>query len=407
MTSAPSSILLQNLSASCRFLRRAYAEGGKKLFPQAPTSLKAGDEALHFFADELGVGIRPLEKWRSHQLSAATVNGGDAATRTSTLFQQVLTNCPSPHDATLQRTSVERLGFVLSPFVRLSAASSVEGPSSKWIADQSSQFVAAQNIPAGMLLMSIPTECALVSSAPQSEAGDLLLDNHMHIDDLAAQLWSYSEDPSAPHYHYANYLLNTVTPPKNLPFLKKMDLTCPDVIPMWEMFHQQMEKSPLSEFLHSRLSPEEYLWFVSVVMSRRSGLSTLIPVFDKLNHDVVPNSYFSMSSESTFCGLDIVDNIVAGVDSTFLFTPYIHLFAINPIPRGHPLTISYSDLNPKSPEGSDVWRICWGFVPDQVCDYTEGELREVAGVVVGRRIEELSTHFPLPAPTATNLESKL
>lgn len=367
------------------------------MFPEAPESPKACAETLQFFAEELGLGLAPLVKWRSHQLSAATLTT-ETTSRSKALFQQVLDSCPQPHDATLLRSSVERLGFVMSPFVRLAAAANVlQGAttSHRTIIDTGSQFVAARDIPAGMLLMSIPTESALTSNAPQTESGDLLLDNHMHIDDLAAQLLSYSEDRTAPHYDYANYLLNTVTPPKNLPFLKKMDLVCPDAVPMWDMFHTTMTKSPLNEFLHSRLTPEEYLWFVSVVMSRRSGLTTLIPVLDKLNHDEVPNSYFSMSSESSFCGLDVVDNLVAGVDLSLIFTPYIHLFAINPIPRGHALTISYSDQNPKSPEGSDLWRISWGFVPEKVCEYTESELREVAGVVVGRRIEQLSTHFPV------------
>lgn len=384
------SILLRNLASSCRYLRRAYAEEGKKVFPDELGTVNGGVDALSFFAEELCIGRQPLDVWRSHQITRlnCSMDGGSGSDRAKINFKKLLSSC-SPQDATLLESAVKDLRFVVSPFVRLANLGDSLGGGS--------QFVASQNIPAGMLLMSIPTECALVSGAPQSEAGDVLFDHHLHIDDLAAQLWTFSEDASSPHHVYANYLLQNVVPPRNLPFMAKEELECADTVPIWEMFHKQMEKQPLNELLHKNLSPDEYLWFVSVVMSRRSGLATLIPVLDKLNHDPVPNAYFSMAQESSFCGLDLVDNIVAGVDHDVLFEPYIHLFAINPIAKGRPLTISYSDQSPRDPHGRDSWRLSWGFVPNECCVYKEHELREVAGVVVGRRVEQLSLQFPPPS----------
>jgi hypothetical protein len=164
-----------------------------------------------------------------------------------------------------------------------------------------------------------------------------------------------------------------------------------------------MQRTPLSGILGAALSEHEggpsaaldvYQWYVSVVMSRRCGLSMIAPFLDKLNHSHEPNAYFSMATSRSMCVLDVVDNMVSGVDDTLLQEPFLHVFSIQPIPKGSPVTISYSTANPLHPGGRDAWRASWGFVPTQSSVFTEDELRVFAGIVAARRVEKLTSLFP-------------
>eukprot|EP00331_Platyophrya_macrostoma_P006756 CAMPEP_0176426100 /NCGR_PEP_ID=MMETSP0127-20121128/11754_1 /TAXON_ID=938130 /ORGANISM="Platyophrya macrostoma, Strain WH" /LENGTH=71 /DNA_ID=CAMNT_0017807329 /DNA_START=81 /DNA_END=293 /DNA_ORIENTATION=- len=70
-----------------------------------------------------------------------------------------------------------------------------------------------------------------------------------------------------------------------------------------------------------------------------------------------------MATDRSMCGVDLIDNLVAGVDSSLIQEPHLHVFSIQPIPKGAPITISYSVANVKEAAGQDAWNVSWGFVP--------------------------------------------
>ncbi|GET87839.1 hypothetical protein, conserved [Leishmania tarentolae] len=238
-----------------------------------------------------------------------------------------------------------------------------------------SRWYATRSIPAGMFLMSLPTEAVLFANPPP--ATDPVLTFYMQVEELVGQLVSAIEDVTAPHHGYASYLCDSVVPSRNLPFLTTADMQqvfrmtaagsaaqlsqvrahATDVgaddggafdspaLSLVSFFHEDMAGQPLSDYLRTRLSPPEYAWWVSVVLSHRTGTTSLLPMIDKLNHSPFPNCYYTMATEDTMCGLDVLDNLLAGVPGELLYQPYVHVFALCNIPAGAELTLCYASAS--------------------------------------------------------------
>lgn len=283
----------------------------------------------------------------------------------------------------------------------------------------------------------LAAEGRILATGTTDPAASLSSSGRHHHDDAAASMELSS------HATYVSYLKETVVPPKNLPFLTLNDLLTyheqqqqaastnnnnnplatssssteknggdgathnntnsgsssnsglsSGAVDVCNFFHQEMGGEPLSDVLREALTPDEYRWYVSLVLSRRLRSGLLVPLLDKLNHHHEPNSYFTMASESEFCALDVLDNILAGVETLYLHEPYLHVFSIAPIAKGEPITMSYLDRGVSTAEEKDVWQLAWGFVPEKRGVYTEPELLEVAGLVAARRMQQRSTLFP-------------
>lgn len=249
-------------------------------------------------------------------------------------------------------------------------------------AQDTSTFFALRDIPAGMFILSIPTEAVFFARPPP--ASDVVLSYFMHVEDLIGQLVAAAEeDGQASHKGYVRYLMQSVVPCRNLPFLTREEmqtlmptLACPatdattqgeafggdhvrvdgphethvrrtthhshPAWQLWQFFHEDMAGLPLSPYLRERLSKEEYAWWVSLVLSRREGAATYIPLVDKFNHDPSPTCYYTMSTPDTFCAIDVLDNLMAGVSGTLLYQPHVHVFTIHHVRAGEPLTLCYA-----------------------------------------------------------------
>ncbi|KPA78613.1 putative mitochondrial hypothetical protein [Leptomonas pyrrhocoris] len=255
--------------------------------------------------------------------------------------------------------------------------------------EECSRWYATQPIPAGMFLLSIPTEAVLFANPPP--ASDPLLGYFMQVEELVAQLVDAAATGGTAHHGYASYLCDSVVPCRNLPFLTPADLqkefsreaaaasggeagshlssgppppllrglaenrgqdesdsnreasaSDSPAISLLSFFHDDMSGEPLSDYLRARLSKAEYAWWVSLVLSHRAGSSSLLPMLDKLNHSPIPNCYYTMATEETVCGLDVMDNLLAGVPEELLYQPYVHLFAMRDIKAGEELTLCYA-----------------------------------------------------------------
>lgn len=435
--SAGPSILLRNIHCSLSALARHYEQGpsgqldipqvgggtappsGARLkgtsslsaFPADPQNADEGHRVLHFFCKELNMGSDALLQWRQrlqemmerrwrlatppHLKDSASLeqpwikvapssrksdlNRAGGPSRSSSAWLR-----PRQQDMQLIRSAVGQLKLVVSPLILLSPppiyAAEAPGtgvqpnarPSSH---EECSRWFATRPIPAGMILMSIPTEAALLADPPST--ADPILRYFMQVEELAAQLVAAVAETSSPHHGYATYLCDSVVPSRNLPFLSENDIsqlldsgaglpaeegsvssslssppprgeapaqdsrTSPAQL-LWTMFHEEMKGEPLSSYLRQRLGREEYAWWVSLVLSHRSGSTTLLPIVDKLNHSPAPNCHYTMSTESSFCGLDVVDNLVANVPLELLYQPYAHVFAMQNIAAGEELTLCYS-----------------------------------------------------------------
>lgn len=327
---------------------------------------------------------------------------------------------PRLQDAAVVRSAVRDLRFLVSPLLLLSpppytsdaADYGVLGTSPSRLAvpaaasmapqhrrrrpasqEECSRWYATQPIPAGMFLMSIPTQAVLFAHPPPTS--DPLLTYFMHVEELVAQLVEAAATETAPHHGYATYLCDSVVPCSNLPFMtpgelqrvfaqeaaakstlsgdegsltskfERHGLRAPleqsrksheeaaeseeaepfsdsPAFSLLSFFHEDMGGEPLSNYLRSRLSKEEYAWWVSLVLSHRAGSSSLLPMIDKLNHSPLPNCYYTMATEESVCGLDVLDNLFAGVPEELLYQPYVHLFAIRDIAAGEELTLCYA-----------------------------------------------------------------
>lgn len=150
------------------------------------------------------------------------------------------------------------------------------------------------------------------------------------------------------------------------------------------------------------------------------------------------------------CGLDVLDNLLAGVPAGRLYEPHVHLFALRSIRAGEAITLSYSDLDPSTPsfsphqqqtataaeskllegetstsgsnesggaaaeatspppppplgddDGAALWRATWGFVPEDKPLLPESDLLAMASIVAERRLLSRARMFP-PDPPAAN-----
>ncbi|CCW69601.1 unnamed protein product [Phytomonas sp. Hart1] len=425
-------------------------------FPHEPTTAEEGERVLSFFCEELGMGADVLSTWRFQLHESINRRWGPpysgapdkmnlaSAAHPATLssspeaisVQQGLEDKIFPSSGSSAYTKVDgdrKLWFmpraadsafinscrfdlkaIISPFVTLSprgystwSAAIDTSQSPPRAHSQTSRFYATKHIPAGMFVLSLPTEAVFFADPPR--ATDPLLDYFIHLEDLAGQLISVSDDPTAPHFGYVQYLKENVVPVRNLPFISREEVMkllkihiasaenqaagsvvssfppptltavsqedtaeprtastpMSPALSLWDFFHQDMKGEPLSPYVREKLrftSPfpsdgdrhtaanptqwaigkAEYAWWISLVLSRREGSATLVPLIDKLNHSPLPNTSFTMSTPSSLCGIDVLDNLFAGVPLEWLCHPYVHVFTIREVQPGEELTLCYT-----------------------------------------------------------------
>lgn len=374
------------------------------------------------------------------------------------------------------QSMMDDLKSVVSPLVTLCPPAGGATGAAPRTEAEASRLYAVQDIPAGMVLLSVPTDAAFFAQPPP--ASDALLHYFMQVEDLVGQLVAAGESPDgASHHRYVEYLRESVVPCRNLPFLRRKDLAAllqpnpaggeaveerergedggraasPATV-LYEFFHTEMGREPLSPYLRERLDADAYSWWVSLVLSRRSGAATLLPLVDKLNHSPVPNCCVTMSSAETLCGLDLLDNAIAAVPAELLGQPYVHVSAMRDLRRGEELTLCYAsaseglyttassgrpppppaqatseaveelarDTAPldfaseaelvafarrhahrgkqevETPEGRAAWQLQWGFVPPCDSVFSARDLKQMALLVAEKRINTRTELFPLP-----------
>nr|CCC94319.1 conserved hypothetical protein [Trypanosoma congolense IL3000] len=452
MTGSNSSLLLRNLHCSVPTIARLYREATSSVgctpsgepnnitLPLEISTAKDGENVLEFFCRELGLGVSSLRLWRE-----GLINGMRRRWKYEQCSGRVPSGmsrahlAPNNDDVLFIRSSIDDLRAVVSPLLTITQPRRRE-------TQHGTSFVATRRILPGVFLLSLPTSAIFFSRPPP--ATDPLTSFFMHVEDLVGQLVAVEcgvcPDGLPPsHAGYVNYLKRSVCPCNNLPFLDRSEVTrilsqgksVPSVqtgtddkqkpinspaLELWEYFHCDMEGLPLGEFLRERLTKEEYAWWVSLVLSRRSGAATLIPVVDKLNHHPEPNCYYTMATEESFCGIDVFDNLLAGVDSELLYEPYLHTFSIREIEEGEELTLCYASpplssaqrgaettavggggdsggISVSLAEGRAAWQLQWGFIPTTDSPYTSRDLLEVATIVAERRVDLRQKLFP-PQP---------
>lgn len=159
----------------------------------------------------------------------------------------------------------------------------------------------------------------------------------------------------------------------------------------------------------------------------------LVPFVDFMNHSHRnSNAFYTMpASAASMTGLDLVDNIFAGVRTDRLLEPHLHVFSIRPVEKKfQEITMSYSDVDPvwvahedeqdnhddadaskKSTKntdalgaetrplldcGEDIWHLLYGFVPERRTDAPLRALQQVAEVVARSRLARRRELFPHP-----------
>ncbi|KEG15142.1 hypothetical protein DQ04_00171060 [Trypanosoma grayi] len=449
MSRAGASLLLRNLHCSLPAIARLYKEAGETAATGAAHShryeashnelpldvslVADGEAVLDFFCRELNMGASALRRWRSGLAKAAHRRwrlGNDSHQKDT--MQSVWP--VNEDDLLFVQSAMEDLKAVVSPFLTLSQ------PQSK-SAVRGITFVATQRILPGVFLLSLPVAAIFFAQPPPSN--DPLTSFFMHVEELVGQLVAAGDGVNPDGWHpshagYVDYLKKSVAPSNNLPFLelgeinrlvsdaKMAKMMLPQkkkintevlegnnnisspAIHLWNYFHRDMGGLPLSSYLCERLSRDEYLWWVSLVLSRRAGAATLIPVVDKLNHHPEPNCYYTMATEESFCGIDVFDNLLAGVPSELLYEPFLHTFSIREIQKGEELTLCYASptINPNqrlpggggmsvtSGEGRAAWLLQWGFIPERDSPYSSSDLQEVASIVAERRVDLRQEQFP-------------
>ncbi|KAH9589447.1 SET domain [Trypanosoma melophagium] len=442
MSHAGPSLLLRNLHCTLPAIGRLYEGADSSLvgvaggcrrasspitLPREVSTREEGEAVLDFFCQELNMGASSLRRWRSGLAKAVKRRWWSGETDKNPKIKSGL--LPKERDDLLfVRSAMGDLKAIVSPFLTL-APSQTQGIT------YGSSFVATRRILPAVFLLSLPVAAVFFAQPPPS--ADPVTSFFMHVEDLVGQLvvaGSGSEpDGWCPsHAGYVDYLKKSVVPSNNLPFLEKEEiiqllkeekkkktisgnksvtknnLEKSPAVQLWEYFHDDMNGLPLTAFLRERLSKEEYAWWVSLVLSRRSGAATLIPVVDKLNHHPEPNCYYTMSTEESFCGIDVFDNLLAGVPSDLLYEPYLHTFSIREIHEGEELTLCYASptlhgkqsgstsggISVTSPEGRAAWQVQWGFIPEMDSPYSSDDLKEVATIVAERRVDLRQMNFP-------------
>ncbi|CAG9572509.1 conserved hypothetical protein [Leishmania major strain Friedlin] len=372
---------------------------GPSLLPRPPTSSLSSSQTLPGIRGAAVSGSTvPWTRVRCAHATAASAplaspvpssaaDAADSASSSSFLWLR-----PRLQDVAVVRSAMQSLKFIVSPLLLLScppvvvasppragspgASAAVHHDTARPTSyEECSRWYATRPIPAGMFLMSLPTEAVLFANPPP--ATDPLLTFYMQVEELVGQLVSAVADVTAPHHGYASYLCDSVVPSRNLPFLTTADVqqlfrTTTDgsaaplphvpahaadvgedasgvaespALSLVSFFREDMAGEPLSAYLRTRLSRPEYAWWVSLVLSHRAGTTSLLPMIDKLNHSPFPNCYYTMATEDTMCGIDVLDNLLAGVPGELLYQPYVHVFALRDIPAGAELTLCYASAS--------------------------------------------------------------
>ena len=320
------------------------------------------------WAGWLGIGIENLLSWRRQ-----------VAVRNEAL-KRTTSTC---RDAGLLRWACSHGGLV-APNVELAAATDIPGTT----------LIPTVDTPTGMYVASIPRSLILEVPHPTFEPPkeDPVRSFIAETEELMYKILVAAADPDSLHHDYIMYLRHSLEPPRNLPFLAPDELETDEAKELLAVM-QQCVSSPL----HPRLTgvpSREYRWAMSMALSRRCSGTMLHPLLDKLNHSVTPNSYCTMSSKDGMTGVDVFDNLLAGVPEESLFDPFIHLFTLERVSRGTAFTLSYSDASPKDPSEKDSWIVNWGMVPHAVTTVSAVGLRDLAAMIARRRVVVREQLFP-------------
>jgi hypothetical protein len=354
------------------------------------------------WAPFFGLGAQSLSKWRQ------------AVRRHNATFARPAADGNPLSD--LLREGSESWGAVLSPFLEVRDLGPPLGTT----------FVARRPIEAGMFLISLPVASMILAQTPpvqhpagaqkgssSDDARESIESTRFvaDVEDLATQLlWALS-DPSDNHHAYAMFLRQVPAPP-NLPYMKPWQFKSMEGAEMHMLFeHEFKTDRPLCPGLHG-VSEMEKRWAIAHVLSRRVGKRALCPVVDLLNHHVSPNAHYTaMTFDSTpatadredashtgeasqLTALDVLDNVMAGVEDDALLEPHLHVFSLVRIAAGAPITLSYSAADPHAAEGQDMWMLQWGFVPPAPSELSSKALDEAVSVISQHRLHRRRELFP-------------
>lgn len=504
---------------------------------------------------EFELGNQSLTRWRKayhnkFNWSKHAADGGDCSKFLERLCPQVAGGGDEKQqhasriaaDRQLIKDAVMIGNCVVSPFVALAGSTTPSTDDASSPLANTSTFIAARNIPAGVFLMSVPTEAVLSAEGGEGAAvlaayhadlegdedsrrqlatsaarhglllSDVLSGNvfMLSVEELAMQL-AASMCPEEEEVDlrgeadegnnftdaYVKYLLQSVKPPKNLPYLAEAEIgdvnaqePTSTIHALWRFFHKYQKQQPLNlaafrqlllgesydeqlayfyRRAHGAHAPlpssslmeqqpniiavsktlpplpadalAEYHWLVSVALSRRLGGTVMCPLVDKLNHCVnttaaanncaeasaepsaqggeqqranqghpapeqsppqhAPNAYYTMATTEALCGVDVFDNLVAGVSADRLYVPHVHVFSLRSIRKGDPITISYSDVDPTTAmakggeyDGAALWKCFWGFRPIAKATLSESDLLSMASITAERRLLQRKAMFP-------------
>lgn len=324
------------------------------------------------WATVLDIGLPSLQKWRGAVgAHMQRIKAGELEDR---------------DDHGLMRCCAERLSCIVSPFLRL-ARQELPGET------RGTTFFARCDLPAGCFLLSVPEGSVMRSDAPLGGI-DPIDDFVIALEDLAAKLLQAVVDPASPWHGYATYLREFYAdPPRNLPYLQEADVQSPLARELVARM-QSLASKPQNLLLRG-VRESDYRWACGTVLARRCASVMLCPLMDKLNHSATPNAYYTMATQSNMCGVDVVDNLMSGVPEKDLYAPYLHVFTLCPVARGHAITLSYSDADPNDLEGSDIWKLTWGVSAHATkTTLSEAALKDLAARMTRQRIDNRKQLFP-------------
>ena len=344
---------------------------------------------------------------------------------------------PAPHDATADirrrlHRAVASLGVVLlpqlvslRPFSYTAAGRYGGAATGASVADVVGHaLVAESGLRAGQFIASVPASAILRAAPPQSAPGQHSLPEEgvdaLVIEDLASRVLLSLVDQESRWRPYAVLLKELAMVPANAPFLDSKALRCPEARSMAASVQRLIDQPRSAVLLACDHAHRQ--WAVSTVLSRRLSGDMLCPVVDWTDHDAECNSAYTMPSSSVaacgqqeqdegqLIGMDVVDNLFAGVPLPRLLDPHLHLFALRGIRAGERITTTYCDASigelgddvgppvaTAAGNNADVWRCQWGFVPRQRTVTTVAVTRQLTAVVVKRRFHERRTIFPCAA----------
>lgn len=360
-----------------------------------------GLPSVEAWATRLDVGEQSLRAWRS----AVRRYNDDLAAAPAASSGLTM------EDADLLRWFVTSRRGLLSPFLTLGVPTVAQNESSV----SGTTLVARRTIEPGMFLCSMPRDSVLAVAVPPPTPDDktqtVRADSNAQIDSdaqdeaqfltlvdcLAARLLTALARPSDDLHPYAHYLMTSVATPRNLAFVGPSEFTTAAGRSLATRFAVAAAESPQLRGHPSLREVDEahYRWACSHVLARRFHGTMMLPVIDKANHNHDPNAFYTLCDEENIVGLDVVDNVFSGVGEDRLYEPHVHLFALQRIRAGAPVVLSYFEGNPRvDPEAADAWRASWGFIPDRAAVISDGGIRDMATMIVRRRIALRKSLFP-------------